>query len=137
MTDFLDLGSILTRVKELHEQTGLNSSEFCSECDIPSSSYSQIINGKTKLNIDIINKIIARWGREYSPMWLLFGHHSDREALPSAISPEQSSATIPELVEEVIRLREIVKTSIKPKEVDHITVYYTDRSFAVFKLSND
>lgn len=137
MSEFLDLTNILLRIRELQEHTGLKSSEFCLECGIPSSSYSQLINGRTKLNIDIINKIISRWGEEYSPHWLLFGDSQGLEQSNSSSTHSQPITAVSELVEEVIRLREIIKSTAKPKEIDQITIYYTDKSFAIFKLSND
>lgn len=142
MADFINLSDIASRLRQLHEKTGLTSSEFCGECEIPTSTYSQIVNGKGRLNVETINKVVKRWGGEYDPMWLLFGDNAPGSFFNSAIEgspthlPADMPQTIPELVDEIVRLRLELERN-KPRQVSKIVVYHTDKSYDTYCLDTE
>ncbi len=134
MTDFLNLDDIGKRLIEIQEKSGLNAKTFCQETDLPSSSYSQLKNGATKINVETINKVISRWGGQFSPMWFLFGESPNL----SNISQTESKDTVSndffmKKLEELGQLKQRIE-SLKPKEIERITVFYTDNSVAHFHL---
>lgn len=140
--EYINLIDIASRIKEIHDASNLTAADFCKTTDISSSSYSQIIGGKLKVNIDTINKVILRWGADYDPMWILFG---DRDKVRDNFSVQHDNTTslgVPnnnvllEKMEEIGRLKEILSAT-KPKEIKKITVYYTDNSFSDYRLSNE
>lgn len=139
MEEFINLTDIAIRIKEIQERSGLNAAEFCKRTDLSTSSFSQIISGKQKVNVDTINKMVLYWGEEYNPMWLLFGEVRDTPISASTREQDSSpsdSALAGELIrqaEEIGRLKEALSNS-KPKEIKRITVFYTDNSFANYKL---
>lgn len=141
MTEFIDLDAIALRLVELHEKTGMSAKEFSGETGIPPSSFSQIKAGSTKINVDTINKVIQRWGNQYSPMWFLFGKEVGEERSPldgseAEASQNSLSPLVLDRLEELGKIKATLAQST-PKEISHITVYYTDKSFANYKLSND
>lgn len=139
MADFINLNDIARRIKDIQEQSGLNANDFCKDTDLSPSSFSQIISGKQKLNVDIINKVVLRWGNKYDPMWILFGRQTNESNHSTLGNIEQNpadGAMIAELMrqaEEIGYLKEALSNA-KAKTIDRITVFYTDQSFANYKL---
>ena len=139
MADFINLNDIARRIKDIQEQSGLNANDFCKYTDLSPSSFSQIISGKQKLNVDIINKVVLRWGNKYDPMWILFGRQTNEgnhSTLPKMEQSPTDGPMIAELMrqaEEIGYLKEALSNA-KAKTIDRITVFYTDQSFANYKL---
>lgn len=141
MTEFIDLDAIALRLVELHEKTGMSAKEFSGETGIPPSTFSQIKGGATKINVETINKVIQRWGGQYSPMWFLFGKEDGGELLDASEGSKEAgqnslSPLVLDRLEELGKIKATLAQS-NPKEISHITVYYTDKSFANYRLSND
>lgn len=152
MTDFINLEAISTRLKELLERSEMSAKDFSTQTGIAPSTLSQILNGKTMINIDSINKIISRWQGDpsFDPMWFVLGEACARlvdqaNASEADASYKGSSANahdkalelaLSNKIEEVGRLKASLE-GMKPKVIDHITVFYTDRSFETYRLSAD
>ena len=140
MAEFINLNDIARRIKDIQEQSGLNANDFCKDTDLSPSSFSQIISGKQKLNVDVINKVVLRWGNKYDPMWILFGrqvNENNHSILPNMMEQNPADGSmIAELMrqaQEIGYLKESLSKA-KAKTIDRITVFYTDQSFANYKL---
>lgn len=137
MFEFIDLWAIGQRIKDLQEKSGMNAADFCKETDIPTSSFSQVVSGKVRVNIDTINKIVSRWRDFVDPLWLLFG---DDSPTPKASSTPKENlnefeSLLLERVEQIAKAKENTSASIQ-KTIERITVFYTDNSFENYLLSN-
>lgn len=138
MSEFINLSEIAERLKKILDDSGYNAIEFCRECDIPPSSFSQMLNGRTKVNVETINKVILRWGGKFDPLWILLGDNIPPTGANRIVSEEVSSNSSPvvsELISEVVRLREELALVQQAKRIDKITVFYTDRSYEVYRPS--
>lgn len=139
-TNFLNLEEIAQRLIEIQLQSGLTAKEFCEKTDISTSTFSQIKSGGTKINVDTINKVIQHWGQEVSPMWFLFGespnsskdHCNDSANFESGDLQQWKDALL-RGAEEIGRLKEALAQK-RPKEIERITIFYTDNSVAHYKL---
>ncbi len=143
MADFINLSDIASRLREVLERSGLNATDFCRETDLAPSSFSQMLSSKIKVNVETINKIVLRWGATIDPLWLLLGDNAptsprggDLFASTSSDSTQEISAPVTELISEVVRLKGALADS-KPKRIDKITVFYTDKSYEVYRLCQD
>lgn len=153
MADYLNLQEISKRIKELQERSGMTAKDFSAETDIPASTLSQINNGKILPSVDNINKIVAKWSHLISPSWLLFGLEEvsgHRDGMGGEASSSDSldlfrseigqdnklRDTLVTQAEEIGRLKSMLERN-KPKEIAHITVFYTDNSFATFSLNSN
>lgn len=137
MTDFINLIGITARLRQLQERTMMTNNVFCAECGIPPSTYSQILSGKARINIETLNKIIQRWGKEIDPLWLLFGEEPYGRTIYSAENEDGRKGQIaPEVINEIVRLRAEL-TQNKPKRISKILVYYTDKSYESYSLDPD
>lgn len=151
MTDYLNLQEIAKRIKELQEKSGMTAKDFSAETEIPASTLSQINNGKIPPSVENINKIIAKWSHLISPSWLLFGveeqAHSPNSIGSASVATGELELfradqgadnrlrdTLVAQAEEIGRLKATIESN-KPKEIAHITVFYTDNSFATFSLN--
>ncbi|KGN67175.1 helix-turn-helix domain-containing protein [Porphyromonas sp. COT-239 OH1446] len=151
MADFINLAEISKRIRELQDMSGMTAKDFSAKTEIPASTLSQINNGKILPSVDNINKIIDKWSDLMSPTYLLFGIRdeglSNRASLASSEGAQSSDLfsshgqddRLREVLigqaEEIGRLKEQIEAS-RPKEISHITVFYTDSSFATFSLES-
>lgn len=147
MTDYIDLLAIANRLRELQERTGLSNKEFCKRCDIPESSYSQVINKTKRPNVEMINKVIQYMDEKICPpMWLLFGHDGtttapgDSAGLFDTPGHGSTPSTTPPPEVYVRMANEIndLKAQLaaqEPKQIERIMVVYTDSTFEVYQLA--
>lgn len=154
MIDYINLQDISKRIKELQDRSGMTAKDFSAATDIPASTLSQINTGKILPSVDNINKIISKWSHLISPSWLLFGieempsfyntstevglgtnPHGD-QALSNLEGDNKTREVLLAQAEEIGRLKSLIENN-KPKEIAHITVFYTDNSFATFHLNKD
>lgn len=137
MSDYIDLEGIARRLVEIQTKSGLTAKAFSQETDLPSSTFSQIKSGAIKINVETINKVILRWGGAYNPMWFIFGDersmHSSTDSADIASDDNQVSEALLSKVEEIGRLKQALEQA-KPKEIERITVFYTDNSVAHYRL---
>lgn len=145
MADFLDLGAISQRLRELYERSGMMAKEFAAKVGIAQSTLSGILNAKQEINVPIINKVIATHStEELDPYWLLFG---GSEALPfegaSQLPRAEAAADSPALAPlldrleaqclEIERLKAELAALSHTRSIDHIAIYYSDNSFERFR----
>lgn len=147
MADFIDLEAVAVRLKKLLERSGMSSKDFALETGIPASSLSQILNGKTTINVDSINKIVDRWQHKegFDPNWFIFGQPTSSildEHFSLDASQDRSDeylslqAALIQKTEEIGRLKAILEANQNLKKIDHITVFYSDKSFEIYRLYN-
>lgn len=130
MCDGLDLDAITSRLLKLQEESNFTAKVFCEETGIPASTFSQIKNGTSKINVEIINKVISRWKKLINPMWFLFGDEL-------ACLGKENYGVNPELF---IEKEEIVlqkKENSKAREVERIVLFYSDGTFQSYTPSID
>lgn len=140
--DYLNLNDIRNRAKVIFQNTQLSNKEFCESTDINPSTFSQIMTDKSPINIDTINKIVRIWGDEFSADWFVLGRgdmyidpnqtpmidiHSNKDD----ISSEKALNIIYEQQNEIKQLKAKL-ASLTAKEIESITVFYTDQSYTKF-----
>lgn len=140
MEEIIDRQAISTRLKQLVNESGMTSKEFSILMDIAQPTLSQILTGKSLINLDTINKVVAHGGalKNFEATWFLFGNSincptalSDGGLFPMEAAGSMSVAI--EQAEEIGRLKQCLKES-KPKEIERIVVFYTDNSVATYIL---
>ena len=68
----IDNGAIRNRLKTMIERIGIGNTNFATQADITPSVISNIMNGKSNITLDTLNKVLTAypdWNRD----WLLFG----------------------------------------------------------------
>ena len=68
----IDNGAIRNRLKTMIERIGIGNTNFATKADITPSVISNIMNGKSNITLDTLNKVLTAypdWNRD----WLLFG----------------------------------------------------------------
>lgn len=140
MSEFINLENITERLLQIQSESGLNAKDFCEETDIKPSTFSQIKSGSGKVSIDIINKVVQRWGAQFGAQWFLFGINEDgKELQPDELNNNEGSNAISERLlrttEELGRLKALLEQQ-RPREIERITVFYTDKSVAHYILEH-
>lgn len=129
--EYLDLRSITDRLKIILEDTNLSNKEFCDTCGISTATFSQIVNGKTQINVDTINKVVSAFGKKYSPDWFVLGRgNMNNDEIPAVYNNDMTS--IVEKKNQEINLLKEKLQNISEKKVSTITVYYSDNSYMNF-----
>lgn len=153
----IDTEEIRKRILFMMEKLNLNAASFADQAEITRSVISNIINQKSNVTIETINKILSTYS-SWSEAWLLFGIgsplSSDSSQEPSKIDlqegaslfntefsePSQrptSGSTISK--DEII---EVVKASylaikendkISEREIQEIKVFFSDGSFETYR----
>lgn len=145
MTDFIDLDAIAGRLQELIAQEECAAKDFAERCEISPSTLSQVLNRKTKINVESINKIIRNVS-SIDPMWLLFGEAmkrtEDSPHLPPMSNGESDDryvALYQRLEEQAaeIGLLKMQNDQLKKSDIERIVIYRKDSKFATYKLSED
>ncbi len=131
----IDNGAIRNRLKTMIERIGIGNTNFATKADITPSVISNIMNGKSNITLDTLNKVLTAypdWNRD----WLLFG-----EGAHSAPKYPQDFDVQPTIDIEAIRL--IASESAQQvmnqlnrdsttKEIIEIRVFYSDGSYETF-----
>lgn len=138
MSEFINLESIAERLMQIQSESGFNAKDFCEETDIKPSTFSQIKSGSGKVSVDIINKVVQRWGTRFSPQWFLFGELDGSIGTQSydgdsTNTPSNDDERLLRSIEEVGRLKTLLEQQ-RPREIERITVFYTDKSVAHYVL---
>ena len=145
MADFLDLGAISQRLRELYERSGMMAKEFAAKVGIAQSTLSGILNAKQEINVPIINKVIATHSaEELNPYWLLFGGSEEpsregatQRPAKEAAADDQALAPLLDRLEaqclELEQLRSELAALRQTRSIDHIAIYYSDNSFERFR----
>ena len=117
MADFLDLGAISQRLRELYERSGMMAKEFAAKVGIAQSTLSGILNAKQEINVPI----------------------DGASQLPRADAAADSPALAPLLDRleaqclEIERLKGELAALSHTRSIDHIAIYYSDNSFERFR----
>lgn len=133
MGTFIDLEGIASRLLQIQVESGLSAKEFCRETQISESKFSQIKNGESEVNIKIINNVVQRWSQKWDPMWFVLGETNFSGAVDLGEGSGNSTEKLLQYAQEVGRLKESLEQS-RPKEIERITVFYSDNTIANFVL---
>lgn len=153
----IDNEAIRLRLKEMIDTLGIGNTGFANSADITPSVVSNIMNGKSNITFDTLNKVLTAypdWERD----WLLFGegnplvapkdHNADKTVKasesnleltlsnPSPSQPIIDNAALRSIIEDVAQkaveaLREELLES-NQKEIIEIRVFYSDGSYETF-----
>lgn len=133
MSTFIDLEGIASRLLQIQAESGLNAKEFCRETQISESKFSQIKKGDATVNIDIINNVVGRWSEKWDPMWFVLGDANLGGPADLVEASGGSTEKLMQYAQEIGRLKQAIEQS-RPKEIDRITVFYSDNTIANFVL---
>ncbi|MDO4707165.1 MAG: helix-turn-helix transcriptional regulator [Porphyromonadaceae bacterium] len=142
MKDFIDREAISARLRQILDESEMNAKEFATRMEIAQATLSQIVTGKTLINLETINKVIRYAPRslsEFNTLWFLFGEvspiASDDLLGKTNMSDTARIDILVKQAEELGKLRAELEQT-KPKEIDRIVVFYTDNSIATYTLTD-
>ncbi len=147
------------RIEKIMQKVNLNSTQFAMETGIQTSTLSHILNGRNKVSLDVLKKILNRY-HNISSDWLILGvgpmlrqeEHSQTPIWPDLESENDSQSVISasELTldfdasetsnqekrafhqEKVFNYPQAYAEPSPAREVKKIIVYYSDNSFQEF-----
>lgn len=142
MKDFIDREAISARLRQILDESEMNAKEFATRMEIAQATLSQIVTGKTLINLETINKVIRYAPRalsEFNILWFLFGEASpiasDDLLRKTNVSDTARADILVKQAEELGKLKAQLEQT-KPKEIDRIVVFYTDNSIATYTLTD-
>lgn len=145
------------RIEKVMEAEKMNSVQFATETGIQTSTLSHILNGRNKVSLDVLKKILNRF-HNISSDWLILGvgsmyrqekqskaptlfdfntkTYSESESLPddnSIKSPLEKVVNYEDksLANEFMLPKEII-VSKDPRKITRIIVYFDDNSYQEF-----
>ena len=139
-----------SRITQIMEREDLTSSRFAEAIGIPRSAMSHILNGRYKVSLDVLMKILERFPYVDTD-WLLFGKgemtQENRPEQPdlfqnTPINPSEGEG-VPEFRKE-IRVETPVNNSKQPviekiihqetsvRNINKIMIFYSDNTFETF-----
>ncbi len=145
------------RLEKIINTLGINARQFAQEVGIQQGTISNIIGGRNKPSLDVLQKVLNRY-HTISSDWLILGvgsmYRSTNDTpdltifddckeepaiqLPKSEPTSDNSATAG-VSPEITKISMSADTSPSqvpflnpPKQIDHITVYYTDNTYETF-----
>lgn len=137
------------RIKQLIVAEGMNQAQFAQRVNIQSSTLSHALSGRNEVSRDIISKIHQAYPT-ISIKWLMFGEgamyeggtHSSihppmssnlfQEATPLPVPPPPVPETAPTATHSTSSDSASVASTLPPRRVTKIMVFYSDNSFETF-----
>lgn len=144
MADYLDSDKIKVRIVELLGKHNLSQSEFADATGISRSTISNILSDKSKVTIEIVNKIIQTYP-DCNPGWLIMGKEDffevDRppgKGFENGLFGADVGLPPKTQISEGLRVVEMKEeiSKLKMRKIEKIMVFYTDNSFEVFKMES-
>lgn len=145
----IDADAIKMRILSMMEQLGMTPSAFADRAGISRSALTHITSGRNKVTLDMINKIVQGFD-EWSAEWIIFGkgpQQSDKTAFENDLFsyssvPEQELHTRTKdncgIQSPSGRLEPEIKIVQMPaKQIERITVFYTDGSYQEFRSNKE
>ena len=130
--------SIVTRLKEYIEYTGLPYSQFADNAAIPRPTLSQIIGGRNKkVSHELIEKLHAGYPK-LNINWLLFGDQpmevdgQPQTETAEAKTNEDATSTSKPKADNKSLFESLISSGEENKEIDYLIVIYKDSSHAFF-----
>lgn len=128
------------RLQVLMAEEGLNAKEFAKEVGISAATMSNVINGRNKPSLEVMQKVLARF-RTVSPQWLILGNGSMYTEISnsqgdksgqnfeltggsSMTSGANNNAPTSGKTDHAAS-----KPDVQPKEVVRVLVFYSDGTF--------
>lgn len=153
--NFIDNEDIRQRIQFMMDKMGLNAASFADNADITRSVISNVLNQKSNVTIDTINKILSAYP-SWNKNWLLFGEGMpecnemnlnsttellqpprvfDSEDKLSKISSQSLSSIDKQEIIDIVKasyfaIKENEKIPIR--EIEEIKLFYSDGSYETF-----
>ncbi len=139
------------RLEKVISTLGINAKQFAQEVGIQAGTISNIMGGRNKPSLEVLQKVLNCY-RTISSDWLILGVGSmyrptnetpnltlfdDTKEEPSIVLPKTAVPTVanttPNTQEMVVVGAETIQTTqTTAKQIDHITIYYTDNTYETF-----
>ena len=145
----IDADAIKTRILSMMEQLGMTPSAFADQAGISRSALTHIASGRNKVTLDMINKIVQGFD-EWSAEWIIFGkgpQQRDKTAFENDLFsyssiPDQelhtSGGNSPGIQSPPARMEPEIKIVQMPaKQIERITVFYSDGSYQEFRSNKE
>ena len=138
------------RIEKIMESEGMNATQFALEIGIQGSTLSHILNGRNKPSLDVIKRVLNRF-RTINSDWLMLGigamYRSGGQAQQSfpfdikpqspdtssennmEAYPEEFRKPVSDIKEKQYAEAQKSKTTVPPKTITRIVVFYSDNSF--------
>lgn len=131
------------RIEKIIKDESISSSKFADELGIQRSSISHILSGRNKPSLDVFQRILRKYPNINSD-WLILGigqmykdiKLSEQQSLFSNAEIENE----PKLEKELNTEQSPVKTDIltskdvgSTKSIEKIIIFYTDKTFDIYK----
>lgn len=165
MTYNIDPNAVSERIRFLISHYEMTNVAFCEKCGIPATTISNILNGKTKVTIDVLNKISSSFN-ELSHNWFYFGVGdpfmgasgddpssvgSDNSALGLFPTESEQVAAASNKVDlfsdsqdqlhysakDLLHPAQVVHVHEPARKVEKIMVFYSDNSYETFLPSSE
>ncbi len=123
------------RIKKLIEKENVTSAQFAEYIGISPSSLHHIVSGRNNPSLEVIQKILNRF--EYlNALWLITGEGEAYKTMEQASLFSEDE--IPQKTPVKKTKKEQVNTLItNDKPIEKIVVFYKDKTFEVFKASDN
>lgn len=149
---------VKNRIVRMIDELNMNSGSFAEKAGISKSVLSNIVNEKSNVSLDTINRILVAFP-EWNKNWLLFGEgnpHFNTDSMSTTVSvssntlfaeqnqtennnlKDVSTSGIEVILEAIKASENAIKEISQPigeKNIAEIRVFYTDGSYEVFKRS--
>lgn len=145
----IDTDEIKTRILSMMEQLGMTPSAFADQAGISRSALTHISSGRNKVTLDMINKIVQGFN-EWSAEWIIFGkgpQQSDKTIFENDLfsyssTPDQELHTrggnSSGMQDSPVRKEPEIKIVQMPaKQIERITVFYSDGSYQEFRSNKE
>jgi transcriptional regulator with XRE-family HTH domain len=122
------------KIEKILMEYGMTPSKFADEIGIQRSSISHILSGRNKPSLEVIQKILDRF-RNINPEWILTG--KGRMLKPDLPDFTNEDPVIkfdePKAIPEESMNNHINSTLLPEKTIEKIIVFYSDKTFEVYK----
>lgn len=113
----LDTVTFVKRLELIISHYELSSAAFADRIDVQRSSISHLLNGRNKPSLEFVMKIVDRFP-EVDLHWLLYAKGSFPSTAMNSESPKQRISKL-----------ESATTPLQQKNIERITIFYTDGTF--------
>ncbi len=123
------------RVLQVMQSEGMNAKQFCQEVGISQGTLSNIMGGRNKPSLDVMQAILRRF-RAVSCDWLIMGVGSmyiagthEEGLLPLFESDKQAEEAVVPAANVVVEEKKPLVTVVASRTVSKILVFYSDGTF--------
>lgn len=138
------------RLEKVISTLGINAKQFAQEVGIQAGTISNIMGGRNKPSLEVLQKVLNCY-RTISSDWLILGVGSmyrptnatpnltlfdETKEEPAIVLPQTAIPTVADTTKNMPNTQETAvgteTTQTTAKQIDHITIYYTDNTYETF-----